>query len=97
MIFDLNEFFDGMVSRIEEYIPLKFFSIEHLRMVINGVEVTSGPSVAGWAGAFKNYTFQENDGMTLLKIDLDSNEEFKGYFETTWPKALDRLKSHCES
>lgn len=87
----------GMVSRIEENIPAKFVSIKHLGLVENGVEVTSGPSVEGWAGAFENYTFQEKDGMTLLKVDLDSNEEFKGYFETTWPKALDRLKSICES
>ncbi len=87
----------GMVSRIEENIPGKFVSIQHLGLVENGVEVTSGPSVTGWAGAFENYTFQEKDGMTLLKVDLDSNEEFKGYFETTWPKALDRLKSLCES
>lgn len=87
----------GMVSRIEENIPSKFVSIKHLGLVENGVEVTSGPSVEDWAGAFENYTFQEKDGKTLLKIDLDSNEEFKGYFETTWPKALDRLKSLCES
>jgi uncharacterized protein YndB with AHSA1/START domain len=87
----------GMVSRIEDNIPAKFVSIKHLGLVENGVEVTSGPSVAGWAGAFENYTFQDKDGMTLLKVDLDSNEEFKGYFETTWPKALDQLKSLCES
>jgi uncharacterized protein YndB with AHSA1/START domain len=87
----------GMVSRIEENIPSKFVSIKHLGLVENGVEVISGPSVEGWAGAFENYTFQEKDGMTLLKVELDSNEEFKGYFETTWPKALNRLKSLCES
>lgn len=87
----------GMVSRIEENIPAKFVSIKHFGLVENGVEVTSGPSVEGWAGAFENYTFQAKDGMTLLKVELDSNEEFKGYFESTWPKALDRLKSLCES
>lgn len=87
----------GMVSRIEENIPAKFVSIKHVGLVENGVEVTSGPSVETWAGAFENYTFHEKDGMTLLKIDLDSNEEFKGYFETTWPKALERLKSLCEA
>lgn len=87
----------GMVSRIEENIPSKFVSIQHLGMVENGVEITSGPSVESWAGAFENYTFQERGGMTVLKIEMDSNVEFKSYFETTWPKALDRLKSLCES
>jgi hypothetical protein len=32
----------------------------------------------------------------LLKIDLDVNEEWKSYFEGTWPKALDKLKEICE-
>ncbi len=86
----------GMVSRIEENIPAKFVSIKHLGLVENGVEITSGPSVVGWAGAFENYIFEVEDGSTLLKIELDSNEEFKGYFETTWPQALERLKLLCE-
>jgi len=87
----------GMVSRIKENIPNKFISIEHLGIVQNGKEITSGPEVEVWAGALENYTFTETNGKTLLLVDLDANQEFKPYFIETWPKALNKLKAICES
>lgn len=87
----------GMVSRIKENIQNKFVSIEHLGVLNNGQEITSGPEVEIWAGALENYSYEEKNGNTLLSVDLDSNEEFKSYFEETYPKALEKLKSICES
>lgn len=87
----------GMVSRIKENIPNQFVSIEHIGVLNNGQEITSGPEVEIWAGALENYSYEEKNGNTLLSVDLDSNEEFKSYFEETYPKALEKLKSICES
>ncbi len=86
----------GMVSRIEENIPQKFVSIEHLGIVHHGNEITSGEDVKGWAGALENYSFREEKGKTILSVELDANENYKSYFEKTWPKALDRLQAICE-
>ncbi len=86
----------GMVSRIKENIPNKFVSIEHLGIVQGDKEITSGPEVEGWAGAMENYTFSENNGRTLLAVNLDANQAFMEYFTDTWPKALDKLKEICE-
>lgn len=86
----------GMISRIKENIPVKFISIEHLGVIKNGKEITSGPEVTGWIGMLENYTFTETDGITLLSVELDSIEAFKGYFDETWPKALNSLKTICE-
>lgn len=77
----------GMVSRIKE----------HLGIVQDGKEITSGPDIEGWAGALENYTFTEDNGKTLLLIDMDANQEFKPYFLETWPKALNKLKAICEA
>ena len=85
-----------MISRIKDNIPNRFLSIEHLGMIQNGKQITSGPEVEGWAGMLENYTFTESNGITQLSVDLDSNEEFKGYFEETWPGALLVLKKLCE-
>lgn len=87
----------GMVSRIRENIPSKFVSIEHLGMVQNGEEITTGPEIEAWAGALENYAFAENNGGTLLTVAMDSNEAYKSYFEETWPKALAKLKELCEA
>jgi uncharacterized protein YndB with AHSA1/START domain len=86
----------GMVSRIKENIQNKFVSIEHLGIVQGNKEITTGPEVDSWAGALENYTFTENNGITLLAVDLDSNEEYMSYFIDTWPKALKKLKEICE-
>ncbi len=86
----------GMVSRIRENIPNIFLSIEHLGVLQGDQEITSGPQVEAWAGALENYTFKKEGDHTRLIIDLDTNEEYKSYFEDTWPKALDKLKSICE-
>ena len=87
----------GMVSRIKENIPNKFVSIEHLGILEGEKEITSGPAVAGWAGALENYTFTEENGKTLLVVTNDVNQEFKPYFSETWPKALQQLKAICEA
>ena len=86
----------GMVSRIKENIPSKFVSIQHYGVLNNGVEITSGPEVDGWAGSEENYTFTEKNGKTLVAVDVDINQEYKGMFEEMWPKALKKLKEVCE-
>jgi len=88
---------EGMVSRIKEHLPADFVSIEHMGMLDGGQEITSGPVVEEWAGALENYRFEEKDGATLLSIETDTTEQFKPYFETAWPKALQKLKEICES
>lgn len=87
----------GMVARIKENIPNRFVSIEHIGIVApDGQEITSGPDVEQWAGALENYTFTEVNCHTMLSIDVDTNTEYKAYFEDTWPKALQKLKDICE-
>jgi uncharacterized protein YndB with AHSA1/START domain len=85
----------GMVSRIKENIPNKYVSIEHLGTIQDGEELTGEENT--WAGSLENYCFEEEDGVTILSVDMDSNEEFESYFNETWPRALKRLKSICET
>ncbi|MGI8894025.1 MAG: SRPBCC family protein [Bacteroidia bacterium] len=86
----------GMVSRIEENIPNKFVSIKHLGILEGDKEITSGPQVEGWGDAMENYTLTEENGKTLFSVETDANNEYKDYFEETWPKALDKLKEISE-
>jgi uncharacterized protein YndB with AHSA1/START domain len=88
--------FGGMASRIKENIPNKFVSIEHLGSVRGDIEITSEIEVDDWSGALENYTFTDNNGKTLLQVELDAAEDFLSYFTDTWPKALNKLKEICE-
>jgi hypothetical protein len=49
-----------------------------------------------WAGSTENYTLRTVNGKTELTVDMDVVDEFKEYFQNTWPKALDKLKELAE-
>ena len=88
---------EGMVSKIVENIPNEYLSIEHLGEIKNGIEDTTSEKVKQWAGAMENYTLKEIKGKTELNVDMDIAEEYKDYFLTTWPKALEKIKELAEA
>ncbi len=93
---DENGNVGGMVSRIRQNIKNQHLSIEHLGMVQGDKEIMDGPAVEPWKGGLENYTFINEANGTRVYVDMDSNEDFKSYFEETWPKALSLLKEICE-
>jgi hypothetical protein len=86
----------GMVSEIAENILNQFVSIRHFGLIKNGIEITEGPEVEQWANCFENYIFEEIEGNTIVKVELDSVDEYVEYMNVTFPKALLRLKEICE-
>ncbi|THU39697.1 SRPBCC domain-containing protein [Niastella caeni] len=86
----------GMVSTIDDAVPNQFMSFKHLGVVKDGIEDTESDEVKGWAGAHENYTLKDVQGKTELVVDLDMNEEYKDYFLTTFPIALQRVKELAE-
>jgi hypothetical protein len=59
-------------------------------------EITAGEQVEKWAGGHENYSFQENNGITTVTVDMDTIDEYLDYFKTTYPTALDKLKEIAE-
>lgn len=86
----------GMISRINENIPGQFVSIQHLGFLRGNEEVLSGAEVDDWKGALENYRFLQQNGQTLLEIEMDAKPEWEAYFTDIWPKALEHLKQLCE-
>ncbi|MFD2600343.1 SRPBCC domain-containing protein [Sphingobacterium corticis] len=87
----------GMVAKIAEHIPNEFISIHHYGVLEKGKEITEGPAVDSWANCFENYYYQENNGKTTVRVEVDSAEDHADYMESMWPKALDILKQLCEA
>ena len=86
----------GMVSTIADNRPNEFMSIKHLGTIKNGVEDYESPQTREWAGALENYTLKTVNGKTELAIDMDVTDEYKDYFEKSWPKALSKVKELAE-
>jgi hypothetical protein len=88
----------GMVSRIAENIPNQFVSVQHYGMIKAGKEITEGPEVEKWANGMENYTFEESNGAVTVTVALlNIPEEFVGYMNDAYPKALEKLKEICEN
>lgn len=87
----------GMVAIIEDNRPNEFMSFKHIGMVNDGVEDTESDKVKAWAGAHEDYTLKEENGQTLLTVDIDISQEWVEYFEKTWPLALQKLKELSEN
>ncbi|HEU4471655.1 MAG TPA: SRPBCC domain-containing protein [Flavisolibacter sp.] len=88
---------DGMISSVAENIPNEFMSFRHLGSLKEGVEDFDGPEVKPWAGAMENYTLRTVGNGTELAVDMDIHEKHEEYFNTTWPKALEKVKELAES
>lgn len=87
----------GMVSEIANNVPYKFVSIRHYGILDGKNEITEGPDVEKWAGGLENYSFEEHNGVTTVTIESDVDEEYLDYFNTTWSKALNKLKELSEN
>jgi hypothetical protein len=86
----------GMVARVAESKPYEFVSIEHLGIVVNGVEDTTSAEAKKWTPAFENYTFKENNGKVEVQVDVDVADDHVELFQGMWPKALQELKALAE-
>lgn len=86
----------GMVSQIEEHNPAKFVSIKHYGFLDGDTEITTGEQVEKWTGGCENYSFEENNGITTLIVEIDALDEYLDYFNITYPIALDKLKEILE-
>ncbi|MEI2738407.1 MAG: SRPBCC domain-containing protein [Chitinophagaceae bacterium] len=92
----LNPEGSGMVSMVAVNKPNEYMSFKHLGEVKEGVEDTSSDSVKVWAGSTENYTLKDENGTSILSVDMDITEEFKKMFEKIWPIALEKVKALAE-
>lgn len=72
--------------------PNEFMSFKQLGEVKDGVEDTESDKVEQWAGALENYTLKEVNGVTELLVEMDTNDDFKGFLMETFPKSLEQVK-----
>jgi uncharacterized protein YndB with AHSA1/START domain len=87
----------GIIGRIRREVPGKYLSLEHYGLIKDGVDIFEGAEVEPWAGAQENYHFEKEGNGTRLTVTLETNADFESYFQSTWPKALLKLKSICEA
>jgi len=87
---------EGMASKIAKLVPHEFMSFHHLGIVKAHQEIYDDPEAKQWAGAEENYSLKPITGGVTLTVEMDLTPEYQSYFETVWPKALDKVKEIAE-
>lgn len=88
---------EGIASVITRKVPNELISFRHEGVLKNKKFQAGDPETKKWAGATENYTLNESNGVTTLKIDVDVVDEFYDEFKKVFPKALKLIKEEAES
>ena len=85
-----------MYSEVAQNKPNELMSFKHLGVVKDNKEQPMDEETKKWSGAMETYTLKETDGVTDLRVDLDTVDEHESYFKEAFPKALDKVKELAE-
>ena len=71
--------------------------INHLGMIVDGIEDYTSEQAKEWTPGYEEYTLVEaDDDKTLFIVDVDTPEAYFEDFKEDWRKALLKLKEICE-
>jgi uncharacterized protein YndB with AHSA1/START domain len=87
----------GMIATVEESRPNEFLSLRYLGQIVDGVEDKASDAAKKLIGAHENYSFAEAAGVTTVKVELDSEDEYAAMLNEAWPVALAKLKDLAEA
>lgn len=83
---------NGMFSKVLKNSTNEVMTFLHLGEIYDGLEVPQD-----WGDATESYRLEENEEGTILSVAVKTNEEFKGFFEENFPKALQIIKNLSEN
>ena len=92
-IFFLGPNGDGMYAIVEKSIPFEKMYFLHKGEFKNGEKQAENFG----EDAIERYDLVEKDGKVSLSMTMNSPEEYVGYFASTFPKALEKVKEIAES
>lgn len=87
----------GMFSVIDEMIPNEVMTFRHLGFVKDFMEQPVDEATTQWSGAIEKYVLTQNNGLTTLRVELDTVESHADYFQDSFPKSLERVKQLAEN
>jgi uncharacterized protein YndB with AHSA1/START domain len=84
---------DGIYAKIETNKALEKMVFAHIGGVVKGIE--QGPDKT-WDGAKEAYHLKVIDGKTQLLTSIDTIEDYRSFFEESFPIALEKVKTLAE-
>lgn len=86
----------GMLSTIKELESPRLVVFSHYGELNKGVEDTTSDRVKSYAGAIERYELLPDDKGTLLKVMVQTNEEYESMMNEGFTRSLQVLKALAE-
>ena len=88
---------DGMYSELTTLVPNEKMHFTHIGNLKNFEEQPLDEEAKAWTGAKENYTLTEQNGSTIITVEMDIAEQYWDYFNETFGKGLATIKEIAES
>jgi len=85
----------GIYSLIEKHVLNKTMHFKHIGTVVDGKEQPIDDASRKWTGATEIYTLTEGKDTNTLTVEIDVLDGHLEFMSTTFPKALEKIKSNC--
>jgi len=87
----------GTLATLAEYRPYDYVLARHTGVLnADGTEDRDSDTAKGWIGITESYIFTEQNGITTLTVQINTNPEWEKMFSDGWPAALAKLKEICD-
>lgn len=87
----------GTKAVLEVCKPYDEIFAKHISMVDKDMNENNEDEMSKkWIGSTEKYTFTDSGDSTKLEIEMTVEDTFTEMFETSWPKALEIIKSLSE-
>lgn len=83
----------GVTSLVEKIIPNESLVLRHQA---DTQQTGTQERDKQWTGGTESYSLTEENGVTTLTVEFGVPEELEEYFNTNYPKALERVKVLAE-
>ncbi|MEO6683084.1 MAG: SRPBCC family protein [Ginsengibacter sp.] len=87
----------GMYANVISCTPPRYILFQHMGTVVANEEQSITAETEKWSGAFEGYRLKEENGITLLKAEVDLTPESTHFFDSNFPKALQIIKDLSET
>ena len=87
----LDQTNNGMYNLVEKNIPNKELRMKHLGWILEGELAPQG-----WEDSTLSYFLEPNNNGTLLKVEVNSLDEFVEFFNTKYPQNFEKIKNLAE-
>lgn len=95
LFFDSN--LGGSKALLEILDPYNEILAKHVSMVDKNMNENNEDEMSKkWIGSTERYSFKEAGNKTKLEIEMNTDEAFEKMFNSSWPKALEIIKSLSE-